>query len=136
MCANEDNKIKSETSAARRAPELRIEPIDNWHVAWRRVLTFVAKHGGGTKLQVDSDGWLSARQVLIVAFVGEQIAAHVCFSVSPGKKCIEAKLDSHGIAPKFAGRGIESQLHRAAIERAESLRCQKLKGFKLNSKWC
>lgn len=133
MCAIDDKRAEGAAGAAR---GVRIEPVDNWHDAWKKVLAHVAKHGNARKLAVDADGWLSARQVLLVAFVGQQVAAHVCFSVSPGKDCIEAKLDSHGIAPKFCGRGIESQLHRAALERAQALRCQKLKGFKLNSKWC
>jgi len=127
-----DKKLEPATVTA----GLRIEPVDNWHSAWRRVLRFVAKHDGRKKLQIDGDGWLSARQVLIVAFVGDQIAAYLCFSVSPGKTCIEAKLDCHGIAPKFCGRGIESQLYREAVERANSLGCEKLKGFKLTASWC
>src|SRR5688572_29706723 len=114
---------------------LRIEPVDNWHSAWKRVLAHVDKRGNARKLAVDPDGWLSARQVLLVAFVGQQVAAHVCFSVAPGKTCIEAKLESYGIAPKFCDRGIEPRLHRAALKRAESLGCEKLKGFKLASKW-
>ena len=133
MCAIDDRR--AETRAGGSVAGVRIEPIDNWHSAWPRVLRFVEKHGDATQLQVDADGWLSARQVLIVAFVGDQIAAHVCFSVAPGKTCIEAKLDNYAIAPKFAGRGIEPQLHRAAVERAESLGCEKLKGFKPAAKW-
>jgi ribosomal protein S18 acetylase RimI-like enzyme len=99
------------------------------------VLAFVEKHGDADKLQIDDDGWLSARQVLIVAFAGDQIAAHLCFSVAAGKTCIEAKLDNHAVAPKFRGRGIEPRLHRAAVERAASLGCEKLKGFKPVGKW-
>ena len=133
MCAIEDNTLKT-AAGARTALPVRIEPVDNWHSAWRGVLTFVEKHGDAKKLQVDDDGWLSARQVLIVAFLGDQVAAHLCFSVAPGKTCIEAKLDNHAIAPKFRGRGIESRLHRAAVKRAESLGCEKLKGFKLTAK--
>jgi GNAT superfamily N-acetyltransferase len=89
------------------------------------------------RLRVDPDGWLSARQVLMVAFVGKAPAAHVCFSVDPAKDgCIVAKLESYGIEPRFCGHGIESQLHRAATERAAALRCEKLRGFRLNSNWC
>jgi GNAT superfamily N-acetyltransferase len=109
---------------------LRIESVDNWHDAWKAVCAHVAKFGDAKKLRIDADGWLSARQVLLVAFVGRQIAAHVCFSVSPGKTCLEAKLDSHGTVPKFRGRGIAEQLGREAVERAESLGCKKLRGFK------
>ena len=133
MCAIDDKLAEGAAGAAR---GLRIEPVDNWHVAWKKVLAHVEKHGDAKKLAVDADGWLSARQVLLVAFVGQQVAAHVCFSVAPGKTCIEAKLQTHGIVPGFCGRGIESQLYRAALERAESLRCEKLRGFKLSATWC
>jgi len=135
MCAIDDKSVRDTAASRAAAAAVRIEPVDNWHSAWRRVLAFVAKHGDAEKLQVDDDGWLSARQVLIVAFVGEQIAAHLCFSVAPGKTCIEAKLDNHAIAPKFRGRGIEARLHRAALQRAASLGCEKLKGFKPVGKW-
>jgi ribosomal protein S18 acetylase RimI-like enzyme len=135
MCAIDD-KFASDTatSRARAAGAVRIEPVDNWHSAWARVLAFVEKHGDTDKLQIDDDGWLSARQVLVVAFVGDQIAAHLCFSVAPGKTCIEATLDNHAIAPKFRGRGIEPRLLRVAVERAASLGCEKLRGFTRTTK--
>ena len=116
---------------------LRIEPVDNWHGAWDKVMRHIVSHGREEGLRIDADGWLSARQVLMAAFVGDRPVAHVCFTVAPAKNsCVEAKLDSFGIDPKFCGRGIESQLHRATVDRARALRCEKLKGFKLNSKWC
>jgi GNAT superfamily N-acetyltransferase len=119
------------------AGALRIEPVDNWHGAWAAVLRAVEEQGKIKKLAVDADGWLSARQVLMVAFVNDAPAAHICFSVLPGKGgCVEATLDSFGIDGKFCGRGIESQLHRSAVERAEALGCAKLRGFKLDSTWC
>jgi hypothetical protein len=135
MCAIDDKSLKT-SAGVRAALAVRIEPVDNWHSAWTRVLAFVEKHGDAKKLQVDADGWLSARQVLIVAFAGDQIAGHVCLSVAPGKTCIEAKLDDRAIAPKFCNRGIEAQLHRAALVRAASLGCEKLRGFTLGPSWC
>jgi hypothetical protein len=120
----------------RAAATLHIEPVDNWHDEWRKVRAHVKKFGDDSKLQVDADGWLSARQVLLVAFVGKQVAAHLCFSVAPGKTCIEARLDDYGIAGKFCDRGIESELHRAALERAESFLCEKLRGFRIGATWC
>lgn len=128
MCATKSNR----TGGA-----LHIEAVDNWHDRWRDVLRAVARQGSVKRLSIDRDGWLSARQVLMVAFVGGAVAAHVCFSVSPGKSgCVEAKLDSHGIDPRFCARGIESQLHQAAVDRAKALRCTTLKGFRLGSNWC
>ncbi len=126
---NDENGVK--------AGALRIEPVDNWHNKWDDVLAAVERHGHVEKLRVDSDGWLSARQVVVVAFVGEEPAAHISFSIQPAKDgTIEAKLDSYAIDLQFSGRGIESQLHQAATERAQTLRCEKLKGFRLSSNWC
>ncbi len=133
MCATKANR----NAIGAKAGALRIEPVDNWHRSWNAVIQLVRRSGNVKRLHIDSDGWLSARQVLLVAFAGDAPAAHVCFSVSPSADgCIEAKLDSYGIDPQFRNRGIESQLHQAAKEKAESLKCEKLRGFKFNSEWC
>ena len=127
---------KSNPKTATRAT-LRIEPVDNWSASWSDVGAHIEKTGKPRKLRVDQDGWLSARQIIVAAFVDEAPAAHVCFTINPTQDgSIEAKLDSHGIDPKFANRGIESQLHQAAKDRAEMLRCTKLVNFKFNSAWC
>ena len=116
---------------------LQIEAVGSWHSRWEDILRGVERQGTIKRLKIDADGWLSARQVLLVAFVGDVAAAHVCFSVTLDKAGrIEARLVSHGIDSRFTGRGIESQLHQAAVDRARSLRCAKLKGFKLDSNWC
>ena len=66
-----DTKIKTNKKNSNAGP-LRIEPVDNWHDKWDDVLAAVERHGKSEKLRVDSDGWLSARQVVVVAFVGEE----------------------------------------------------------------
>src|SRR5437899_1728413 len=81
---------------------LRIEPVDHWHEAWDAVRSLVERHGSAGELRVDADGWLSARQVLIIAFIDDEPAAHLAFSVQPIENgCIEARLDTFGIAPRF-----------------------------------
>src|SRR5206468_1775870 len=108
--------LQGKTSArASRTAALRIETVDNWHASWDAVVGSIKSFGKPRKLKIDGDGWLSARQVITVAFVGDVPVAHVCFSVAPtADGCIEATLDSYGINPRFTGRGIESQLHEAA----------------------
>jgi GNAT superfamily N-acetyltransferase len=134
MCTIQSSS-DSYTERAHRA--LRIEPVDHWHEAWDGVLEAVRSQGSIRRLRIDADGWLSARQVLMVAFVGDEPAAHLCFSVNPSRSGrIEARLASHGIDPAYTDRGIESQLHQAAVEWAQSLRCQTLRGFQLASQWC
>jgi len=119
-----------------RGGALRIEQVDNWHKSWDEVLNFIAVHGAAKKLRIDKDGWLSARQVLMVAFVGKSPAAFVSFIVTPTRDaCIEARHVSHGIDPKRIGRGIEAQLYQAALERTKAMGCQKLRGFRFGSKW-
>ena len=121
----------------------RIDLVDNWHKDWSKVLRALGEYGDRASLHVDSDGWLSARQNLLVAFVEDEPAAHVCFHVEPAQResrskraCVEAQLDSYGIAPKFCGQGIEHGLRKAALERASTLKCQKLRGFDLKEQWC
>src|SRR3954470_23294537 len=116
MCATASN-----TS---RGGALRIEQVDNWHKSWDDVLKFIARHGAAKKLRIDKDGWLATRQVLMVAFVRQAPVAFVSFIVMPTKDaCVEARHVSHAIDPKFTGRGIESQLYTAALERTKALGC-------------
>ena len=121
----------------------RVDLVDNRHKEWPKVLRAVGSYSDRAALHVDGDGWLSARQNLLVAFVENEPAAHVCFHVepapSPGKakrSCVEAQLDSYGINPKFCGQGIEHELRKAVLERANTLKCRKLHGFDLKEKWC
>jgi len=131
MCA-----AKSETSRGA-GSALRIESVDNWHRSWDQVRELIDADGGAKKLRVDKDGWLSARQVVMVAFAGKTPAAYLSFIVSPDKSgCVEARHVSHGCDADFLRRGIESQLYQATIERVNALGCKTLRGFKLNSKWC
>ena len=131
MCATKSNVSRDAAGA------LRIEPVDNWHKAWPDVRKLVESRGGARQLRVDKDGWLSARQVLMVGFVGKKPAAYLSFVVSPSRDgCVEAEHVGHGIDEKFCARGIESQVYNGSVERAKALGCQSLRGFKLSSKWC
>ena len=123
----------------------RVDLVDNWHKDWPTVLQAVGRYSNRASLHIDSDGWLPARQNLLVAFVDNEPAGHVCFHVEPGhadakskskRACIEAQLDSYGINPKFCGHGIEPKLRKAALERANTLNCRKLHGFDLKEEWC
>jgi hypothetical protein len=110
-----------------RAATVQIERVDNWHARWSEVLDAIDFVGERNALSIDADGWLSARQNLFVAFVGEAIAGHLCFRVEPatraGTRVVEARLESQALQPGFARVEIEPQLHAAAQRRAGSLRC-------------
>ena len=119
----------------RKSGKLRLAAVDNWHKQWDAVLAHVRRRGNVSKLAIDMDGWLSARQVMLVAFVGDEVAAHVCFEVTPAKNCVVAKMVSHGIETKFRGKGLESLLRDAAVRRAKELNCGRTQGFRLATAW-
>jgi hypothetical protein len=129
MCTDQTSRTTSSS------PRLRIEPVDNWHAHWPAVLQSIYATGQGGSLLVDRDGWLSARQVLLVAFAdNDAVAGHICFRINPaagerGGVCVEAHLDAFGVTPGFEKLEIGPTLKEAAKHRAESLKCAKLIGF-------
>lgn len=111
------------TQLERRA--VQVELVDNWHPRWREVLDAIAYVGDRDALKMDSDGWLSARQNLLVAFVDESIAGHLCFRVEPARSGrVEAKLESVEVQPEFDRDEIQTSLLLAAERRAKVLRCR------------
>jgi predicted N-acetyltransferase YhbS len=127
MCTDQQSR-KAETH------KLRIEPVDNWHAQWPSVLSAIELAGQRAALLVDMDGWLSARQVLLVAFDESDVAGHICFRVLPisdhsGQVIVQARLDAFGVKPGFEKLEIGPALKRAAQDRAEALKCSQLVGF-------
>ncbi len=127
MCTDQESRKTNDLG-------LRIEPVDNWHSQWASVLAAIEAAGQREALLVDLDGWLSARQVLLVAFNEAQVAGHICFRVMPisddaGNVIVQARLDAFGIKPGFETLEIGQALKRAAQERAESLKCSRFVGF-------
>ena len=128
-----DNRARDVAAAL----QPRVELVDNWHVDWPKVLTVVDRVGHRAALHIDADGWLSARQSLIAAFVGETAAGHLCFRVQPiigadghvlfddhGKPEVEAFVECFGVDEIYKAQGIESLLVERAKARAEELRCR------------
>ena len=112
---------------------MQLELVDNWHVRWGEVLDAIDYVGQRNALSIDPDGWLSARQNLIVAFDADSsIAGHVCFRVEPGteagQRVVDGRLEAMGVQPGFNRDEVESLLMQAADERARSLRCRRLIG--------
>ena len=132
MCVDQESQKKAESFA------LRIEPVDNWHAQWPSVLSSIEQAGQRKALLVDMDGWLSARQVLLVAFSQaqnvQQVAGHICFRIMPitdaaGQVVVQAHLDAFGVKPGFEKLEIDSALKLAAQQRAADLKCSTLVGF-------
>jgi GNAT superfamily N-acetyltransferase len=112
-----------------------VELVDNWHARWPAVLESIAEHGDLEALNIDSDGWLSARQVLLVAFSRDgEVAGHLCFRLTPdadadGRIGIDAHLETFGVRPGSQAEKIASALKSAAVLRARKLRCRRIVGF-------
>ena len=127
MCTDQESR-KNQTA------NLRIEPVDNWHTQWGDVLRAIESAGDREALRVDRDGWLSARQVLLVAFNEREIAGHICFRIVPiaepgGPVVVQAHLDAFGVKPGFEKLEIGPALKQAAQQRAVSLKCSRFVGF-------
>jgi hypothetical protein len=121
------------------APEARVELIDNWHKKWPATLALIKKLGAHACLMIDEDGWLSARQNLLVAFEAGQPLAFLCFSVQPmlrdgaivvdaGHVAVEASVDGSGFDADADRKKLARQLLEAAMNRALELGCKKFHG--------
>jgi hypothetical protein len=119
--------------------EIRLELIDNWHDRWKAALALVEKLGQRDCLMIDEDGWLPARQNLLVAFVRGKAAGFICFRVQPilregsavmedGRPAMEAAVDGSGVLPGFDRKSVAHVLLEAAMNRALELRCKKFHG--------
>lgn len=116
----------------------RVEVIDSWHARWPEALSLVDRLGSRACLKVDADGWLSARQVLLVAFGEADPVGFVCFDIMPrldpkghaqwqnSRPVLLARLRSLMVD---ASRSAEADLLRdrllaAARDHAQALNCQ------------
>ncbi len=94
---------------AARHSGVRIETVDNWHKSWPRVLAALTRRGARKNLLVESDGWLSARQIVLAAFAGDVVVGFLCFHIEPGLRgAINAHGDLNDVAPSFARLGIDN----------------------------
>ena len=122
---------------------LRIVLMDDWHERWPQVQSQIERAGHLDDMRVADSGFLSARENVLVAVVGDRVAGHLSFHVQPGpiadggakRPCVEAEVDSYAIDPEFRNRGIERVLKETAIERARALRCGEMRGFDLAESW-
>jgi len=110
------------------AQALLIEAIDNYHHAWPMVLEIIRHSGKEQEIQLESDGWLPARLVLLAGFFQTQVAGFICFNIVPkinsGKLSVDAHIASMGVSPEFADADVATALLRSAHQRAAELNCQ------------
>src|SRR5438105_6130548 len=109
-----------------RGADIRLELVDNWHDRWAIALALVEQLGQRKCLHIDEDGWLSARQNLLVAFVRAKIAGFICFRVQPilrdgavvmedGRPAMEGVVDGSGVSGVFDRKKIGHVLLEAAM---------------------
>jgi len=107
---------------------LRIEAIDNYHPSWPSVMETVGQLGFLEELNLDSEGWLPARQVLLAGFFQTQVAGFICFSIVPkiqhGAVGLMAQVESIGVRSDYAYDAVERELLHAAEQRSRGLKCQ------------
>src|SRR3954471_998360 len=115
-----------------------VDVIDSWHKRWPQVLKQIETDGGRGKLMVDRDNWLSARQCLLVAFNGDDVAGHLGFRMSPmaveqqpeeSRHAIEAHLDDLSVRTGFDEPQVRQLLMDCARRYAGALRVNKLVNF-------
>lgn len=120
---------------------MQVELVDNWHPRWGEVLDAIEHVGQRSSLQIDEDGWLSARHNLLVAFVDDAVAGHLSFQVQPvsdtqsnpltveRRPVVEAQLESLSVQAGFDSQFVESMLRSMAQKRAQALRCRRFVGL-------
>ncbi len=102
----------------------------NRYADWDKVLAELDRR----YLMLEGD-WLSARQTVLVARQGEQLAGSLCFHIEPKNTlseqtpCVDAELDTLDVKPGFCEREVKQLLVNAAVARAAMLRCHRLIGF-------
>lgn len=114
----------------------RVELVDNWNDRWKETVGLLEEIGQLDVLRLDEEGWLPARQNLLVAFTGSRAVGYLCFSVQPviqdgavvtevGRAVMEAVVDGEGTLGDE--RGVRRQLREAAMHRALELRCARFR---------
>jgi hypothetical protein len=142
MCVDQEHGQHLDSNGGLHAGEgsmntLRVDVVDSWHKCWPNVLKEIEQQGRRERLMVDADGWLSARQCLLVAFNRDNaVAGHLVFSIQPmsgaadvSRVPIEAHQDDLGVRVGFSDDEVRRLLVDAATRQAKSLRCRRLVNF-------
>lgn len=108
----------------------RVEIVSSDDARWPTVLELIDRLGQRSALDLDEDGWLPARQSVLVAFVDDQPAAHLCFHLHPiDHHRVEARLDAIGFEPATSSQQLSKKLRAEALRHARMMNCTSFKGF-------
>lgn len=124
--------LDKQDQAARPAaqPRVLVEVVDDEHARWPSVLQLLDRLGQRDRLRINAGGWLSARQSVVVAFVDDAPAGHLCFQICPlPDNRLQARVDAVGLDSQTAGAHLRRALRETALQRAKSLKCTDFEGF-------
>jgi hypothetical protein len=114
--------------------KVRIEIVDHSHARWAEVLKLIGRLGDRGRLLLDEDGWLSARQSVLAAFIDDKPAAYLIFHIDPvGDGRVEGRLDAMSFASAGATRLLSKGLADAALRQCRKRRCVRFKGLDGNA---
>jgi hypothetical protein len=104
---------------------IRLELVDNGHKEWPIVAEWIARSGQSAQV-LNEHGWLTARQIVVAAFISEKVVGHLGFRVNPqrahGKIVLEAGIDSLYVE----NPSVEQLLFDRAQAHARLLGCRSL----------
>jgi len=107
---------------------IRVEPIDNRHPAWSRVLAEIFRTGNREAIMLREDGWLSSRQTVLAAFDGGEMVGHLCFRIepvrsSPGQTAVGSRVDSFSVDGQYSDQRVHDSLLSRAKLLAKLMKC-------------
>jgi hypothetical protein len=109
---------------------LRVEIVDHSHARWAAVLKLIGRMGDKGRLLLDEDGWLSARQSVLAAFIDDKPTAYLIFHIDPvGDGRVEGRLDVMNFASAEATQLLSKELCEAALRQCRKFRCVRFKGL-------
>jgi hypothetical protein len=137
-CIDEDESrcaMNSTLNSNPRSP-FKIDLVDSRDIRWPSVVKNIQQHGRLKSLMLEPDGWLSARQNVLVAFDEHNgVVGHAAFHVEMSfdhshPHSVEARLDDVDVQPGLEGDvELREMLLEEARRLAEMLNCVRLVGF-------
>ncbi len=101
---------------------------------WPAILKLIGRLGDRDALLLDEDGWLSARQIVLAAFVDDKPAGYLIFHIYPvGDGRVEARLDAMRFASADTTQILRKALSDAALRHCKRLKCVRFKGLKIKA---
>jgi hypothetical protein len=105
---------------------IRLEVVDNASENWPQVAQWIQRGGHAARL-LDEDGWLSARQIVVAAFVGQKVVGHLGYRITPVRAGAKITLEARIESMRAETPAIEQLLFDRAQAHARLLGCRTLR---------